>query len=160
MRGFHKYTKLAILPSQVLPPASEGWEKALFSVCQFTLRRKWGASSCRQWGRPHPRLEWGSAGWGYPHWQDGGTSPSAGWGTPYPGPRSWQGSTPNWNSKACISYTRQAVCLLRSRRRTFLFLIDFCRINVVEYFCTKWISKPTISCARDRNSTTVPGRHS
>ena len=48
-----------------LPPASEGWGKVLFSVCQFTPR--WGGGGCYPipgpggWvggGVPHPRFRW------------------------------------------------------------------------------------------------------
>ena len=49
-----------------LPPASEGWGKVLFSVCQFTLR--WGEGGT-------PSCPWGGGG---------GTSIRTG-GTPIPG---------------------------------------------------------------------------
>ena len=76
--------------------------------------------------------------WGYlpsqvggPTFPGGGILPSqAGGGIPFPG-----GGTPYRNSIACTAM-RRAVCLLRSRRRTFLLLIHvYCpwigQINVL-----------------------------
>ena len=70
------------------------------------------------WGTPHPRLDGvppSKVGWGTP--------PSKiGWGTPHP----WlDGVSPPLAKRALAM--RRAVCLLRSHRRTFLFLRTFRR---------------------------------
>ena len=64
-------------------------------------------------GVPHLDLAWGYS----TCQQDGGTPFQVGMGGGRRG-------TPNWNSIVCIA-TRQAVCLSRSRRRSFLFCICF-----------------------------------
>ena len=146
--------------SDFLLPASEEWEKVLFSqpcVCsrlggEPTLpdRGRVGAGTTipGQGEVPHPRSVWGV----YPHpslgWR--GVPPSQVRGTPiqfldgrgYPHPSSGQGGTPGYHLPCPgqvpgqegggvpltgiaqhVLSTRQAVCLLRSRKRTFLFSI-------------------------------------
>ena len=89
--------------SILLPPASEGWGKVLFSVCQSTLpqggvphlRSRWGGYSIPglDRGEPHPMSGWGGTPSkvcmrGVPH-------PSSGLGG-VPHPRSgWEGGTPS-----------------------------------------------------------------
>ena len=76
------------------------------------------------WGRgfDHPSINRGYpiSGWGYPGVPDpvrldGGTPDQAGWGYPPLGDRAAQR----------VRATRQGVCFLRSRSRTFLFQINF-----------------------------------
>ena len=71
----------------------------------------------RRGGTPIP----GQDGGGYPHLR------SRRWGYPIPGQQGGvpsrsggRGATTIWNNISCTSYAG-AVCLLRSRRRTFLF---------------------------------------
>ena len=59
-----------------LPPASEGWGKVLFSVCQSTLAG-WGDTPSQVWPGGYPM------GWGTPQtWDRVPPPPDLGWGTP------------------------------------------------------------------------------
>ena len=70
----------------LLPPASEGWGKVLFSVCQFTSRRGEGTPSCRQGGGGGtPSQVRMGGGWWVLHFTSGW------WGGGYPHPRSGWG---------------------------------------------------------------------
>ena len=98
-----------------LAPASEGWEKVMFSeVCV-----------CLKEGGKEVPLVW--SGVPLPQVRTGVSPPSLAFpfhspartGVPLP-PLTWQGQE---------SYAARAVCLLRSRRRTFLYFYDFCKIK-------------------------------
>ena len=147
----------------LLPPASEGWRKVMFSLSPPFRGGGYpvsgldggGGTPSQVWtgGVPHPRSGWGGtpscwqgvthprSGWGgcpilltgggypipgleggYPHRRSGwGVPPlSAGWSTPI---QDWIGYSlplppPPHRRRALAK--RWAVCLLRSRRRTFL----------------------------------------
>ena len=159
----------------LLPPASEGWGKVIFSVCTpsqvrggggypilglrwgerypsqvwdgcggtLTRSRCWGGGTparSRWWGvPPHPGMRYSpDLGWGTPPGPGMGYPPDLGWGTPqnlgWGTPRTWDGVTPpadlRWGtpprqiSIASTCYTA-GVCLLHSRRRTFLYFTIF-----------------------------------
>ena len=65
--------------SLYLPPASEGWGKVLFSICQFTPRPGGGYPILLMGGYPPSRTGWGTPP---PH------TSRTGWGTPPPPRRS------------------------------------------------------------------------
>ena len=81
-----------------------------------------------------------------------GTPPGGGPGTPPGGvpdrvpPR---GGSPGRTTEGVLT-TRRAVCLLRSRRRTFLFnlilkCLSYWHLKVVKWFCTIWQNKVLLS---------------
>ena len=71
-------------------------------------------------GTPHPRLGTPSkTGWG------NSFQSRTGWGTPLM--QDWMGYHPPSPSANRALATRRAVCLLRSRRRTFFFVLNFWR---------------------------------
>ena len=89
-------------------------------------------------GYPHPRSEQGREGVphladrGYPHLSNGGYPPHQDWITPPPPIQHWKGITtppppPRSGDRAAwrALATRQPVCLLRSRRRTFMLRYIF-----------------------------------
>ena len=85
-------------------------------------RSGWGASTMTGWGNPPPWLDGVP-----PQWLDG-VPPTWLDGVPPPPP-----------SKSSTCYTRRAVCLLRSRRRTFLFKVIISdnwhqRVSVPKYY--------------------------
>ena len=82
----------------LLPPASEGWGKVLFSVCQSTLMGGYPISGPAGYpisglgrGVPHPRS--GQGGYPIPGLDGGVPHPRSGWGE-VTQPRSGQGGTP------------------------------------------------------------------
>ena len=100
-----------------------------------------------RWGVPPPGLDGVppiGAGWGYPPLGLGGVPPGTGWGTPWLGldwgttpirtgwgttpVRTEQGYPPPPGATAQALATRRAVCLLRSCRRTFLFIALNCSV--------------------------------
>ena len=113
-----------------LPPASEGWGKVMFSVCSHLG------------GYPYPIMPWGThlgggtlpgpAGGGYPARSSPGY-PAGGYQVGYPPGQVRTGGYPVRTTEAVLT-TRRAVCLLRSRRRTFLliniFVVPCCRSNL------------------------------
>ena len=73
------------------------------------------------WGTPHPRLD------GVP------PHPDLGWGYPGTPVQDWIGNPPPPQSAKWALATRRVVCLLRSRRRTFLFWgFFFCKNYLLE----------------------------
>ena len=141
-----------------LPPASEGWGKVMFSVCSHLrgggslsqLSPGVGGGSVRQGGVSQPGgwvsvVGWG--GWvsqpegGSVQWGVGGLGQSAGGGGVVS-----QDRTTEW-----VLTTRRAVCLLRSRRRTFLLesTVDWTRairIRFPENFLNAPDYMPHCSC--------------
>ena len=115
-------------------PHSKDGEGNIFSLCVSPHRREGVTPVCR-WGVPHPSWQGVlpcfstgrgypiGTGWVYPSSElDGGTPPPPHW--------DWMGVPPigtGWS-------TRRAVCLLRSRRRTFFFLQSFGIIHIYCYF--------------------------
>ena len=101
-KGLMSSKNVKLLRVYLLPPASEGWGKVMFSVCSHL-----GGGS----GQSQP---------------GGGQVSPAGWG----GQSSQGGGSvqPRGVSASCALL--RVVCLLRSRRRTFLFLdVDECGEN-------------------------------
>ena len=94
----------------------------------------WVPGVCPQskigWGTTPPVQTWDG---GYPQSKIGwGTPPSKiGWGTPPPGQR-LDGVPPPPSAKRALA-TRRAVCLLRSRRRTFLLSMFSDVTTIPEY---------------------------
>ena len=104
--------------SSLLAPASEGWGKVLFSICQFTPRRGWGVPHLADWGGyptpdmdggvPHPRSRGGphpayrgstpisGLDRGVTHPTDGGyPHPRSGQGVPQGPHQDWMGVSPH-----------------------------------------------------------------
>ena len=97
----------------LLPPASEGWGKVMFSVCSHLgggqVQLPEGGSGPAAGGRSGPAAKGGQVqllGGVRSSCRGGGSGPAAGGG-----------------SASCALL--RAVCLLRSRRRTFLFHFAF-----------------------------------
>ena len=109
-------------------------------VCLSVHRRGQSADSA---GGVSPAGGGGQSSWGGVSPAGGGVSPAGGWGwvsqpggSVQPGGVSWGGSVSQGGSAGggrlvsqdrtteCVLTTQRAVCLLRSRRRTFLFLVD------------------------------------
>ena len=132
--------------NRFLQPASEGCREVIFSLC-VSVHSSRGVPHPADWGggTPFPGLDRG-----VPHPADEG-----GGGNPFPGldrgvPLLRQGGYPTWEgvppwqgvppplagvppphqtSTACTCYTA-AVCLLRSRRRTFLLFGELREIKI------------------------------
>ena len=112
-----------LVESCLLQPASEGRGMVIISVCSHLWGRGYPVPGLDMGEVPHPR-----SGWGYLH-PEIPPCPRLD-GVPLPPSKTEWGTHPS--AKGALA-TRRAVCLLRSRRRTFL--LKFCSRFCARYEC-------------------------
>ena len=135
--GYPSQVQLGV-PHLRYPPVRPGQEVPLLGVPHlgYPIRIGWGYPC---WGKGYPY-------WGVPHL-------AGGYPTLGPPHQTWLGGgTPPWVTDGVLD-TPRSVCLLRSRRRTFLFLFVSIQQNIEAAFfdlftCT---SKKLLPLAHDFN---------
>ena len=123
----------------------------------FQVQVGWRGTPSQVWmgGVPHP-----ADGYPLPAWEGG--NPPPGKGVPPPGK-----GVPPPPPAQCVLAMRRAVCLLRSRRRTFLFGISYhsvycCKIPTQVFYWVfgQWVNSPLAStCLLTRSLIWTTGQY-